>query len=74
MAEENPVLDIERQAPRGRGCPACGGKIIPSNRALYENKADPSAVFPLWQCERCGYEELSQKTTPSKPAHAPKKG
>lgn len=72
--EKNPVLDIEKQSVRGRACPVCGGKIIPSNRAIYESKADPSAVFPLWQCERCGYEEMSHKTPALKPAHAPKKG
>lgn len=76
MAEENlqPVVDIERQTIRGRACPVCGGKIIPSDRAVYQNAADPAAVFPLWQCERCGYEELSEKrAAPSKPAHPPKK-
>lgn len=74
MADENPVLDVEKQGLRGRGCPVCGGKIIPSNRAIYESKADPSAIFPLWQCERCGYEEMSRKTTTPKPAHGAKKG
>jgi DNA-directed RNA polymerase subunit RPC12/RpoP len=59
-------IDIERRTTRGRVCPVCGGKIIPARRAVYESKADPDAVFPLWQCERCGYEELSQK--PDKPA------
>lgn len=54
-------IDVERRTTRGRVCPVCGGKIIPSRRAVYESKADPNAVFPLWQCERCGYEELSQK-------------
>jgi hypothetical protein len=58
-------IDIERRTTRGRVCPVCGGKIIPSRRAVYESKADPDAVFPLWECERCGYEELSQK--PEKP-------
>lgn len=72
---DNPVLDVERQSIRGRACPQCGGKIIPSNRAIYESKADPDAVFPLWQCERCGYEQMSAKKQPApKPAHAPKKG
>ncbi len=70
--EKNPVLDVEKQSVRGRACPACGGKIIPSNRAIYESKADPSAVFPLWQCERCGYEEMSEKKAPAKPAHKKK--
>jgi hypothetical protein len=76
MADEtNPVLDVERQSVRGRACPVCGGKIIPSLRAIYESKADPSSVFPIWQCERCGHEEMSQKKPPAlKPAHAPKKG
>ena len=75
MAEDNDsVLDVERQSIRGRACPACGGKIIPSLRAVYQSPADPSAVFPLWQCERCGYEELSEKrAAPAKPAPAPKK-
>lgn len=76
MAEsDNPVLDLERQSVRGRACPVCGGKIIPSNRAVYESK-DPEAVFPLWQCERCGYEQLSEKKKQHAPKHAPspKKG
>ena len=67
------VWDAEKRTVRGRACPQCGGKIIPSRRAVYESKADPSAVFPLWQCERCGYEELSEKKQPA-PKHAAKKG
>jgi DNA-directed RNA polymerase subunit RPC12/RpoP len=67
-----PAVDVERQTIRGRVCPACGGKIIPSDRAIYQSTADPGAVFPAWQCERCGYEELSEKKPPAaKPA--PKK-
>jgi ribosomal protein S27AE len=54
-------IDVERRTTRGRACPRCGGKIIPSERAVYQNISDPNAVFPLWQCERCGYEELSEK-------------
>jgi hypothetical protein len=48
----------------------CGGKIIPSNRAVYESKSDPAAVFPLWECERCGYAEVSEKTKAVKGKHA----
>jgi len=59
-------IDIERRTTRGRVCPQCGGKIVPSQRAVYQNAAEPDAVFPVWQCERCGYEELSEK--PVKPA------
>jgi DNA-directed RNA polymerase subunit RPC12/RpoP len=51
-------IDIEKRTTRGRACPICGGKIIPSDRAVYQNTADPNAVYPLWQCERCGYQEL----------------
>ena len=51
-------IDIERRTTRGRACPRCGGKIIPSHRAVYQSSGDPNAVFPSWQCERCGYEEL----------------
>jgi len=54
-------IDVERRTTRGRACPRCGGKIIPSERAVYQNAADPTAVYPLWQCERCGYEELSER-------------
>jgi len=54
-------IDVERRTTRGRSCPRCGGKIIPSERAVYQNTADPTAVYPLWQCERCGYEELSER-------------
>ena len=55
------VIDVERRTTRGRSCPRCGGKIIPSERAVYQNAADPTSVYPLWQCERCGYEELSER-------------
>jgi hypothetical protein len=55
MADELvPAVDVERQTIRGRVCPACGGKIIPSDRAVYQNATDPGGVFPAWQCERCG--------------------
>jgi len=55
------VIDVEKRTTRGRACPRCGGKIIPSQRAVYQSTGDPNAVFPLWQCERCGYEELSER-------------
>ncbi len=61
MADELvPAVDVERQT-------------IPSDRAVYENKAEPGGVFPAWQCERCGYEELSEKKAPAPKAHPPKK-
>ena len=64
-------IDVDRRTTRGRACPRCGGKIIPSIRAVYQSAGDPNAVFPAWQCERCGYEELNAQ--PVKPAakHAP---
>ena len=61
-------IDVERRTTRGRSCPRCGGKIIPSRRAVYQSAGDPDAVFPSWQCERCGYEELI-----ARPAKAPAK-
>lgn len=51
-------IDVDRRTTRGRSCPRCGGKIIPSHRAVYQSTGDPNDVFPSWQCERCGYEEL----------------
>ncbi len=71
--EELAKLDISRNTIRGRACPRCGGKIIPSNRAVYQATVGAGDAFPAWQCERCGYEELSEKKTPAKPAHAAKK-
>jgi len=65
----NPILDVEKQSIRGRACPNCGGKIIPSDRAVYQSATDPTAIFPIWQCERCGYEEMSEKSSVTKPAH-----
>jgi DNA-directed RNA polymerase subunit RPC12/RpoP len=66
MADDNPLgLDVERQTTRGRACPRCGGKIIPSNRAVYEATANPDGAFPIWQCERCGYEELNERKKPA---------
>jgi ribosomal protein S27AE len=71
MSDNNPYkVDVTYQTIRGRACPACGGKIIPSNRAIYESKSDPSAVYPLWECERCGYAEFSEKAKPEKGKHA----
>jgi ribosomal protein S27AE len=67
MAENNElVLEIEKQSIRGRACPRCAGKIIPSNRAVYQSTGNASDVFPLWQCERCGYEQLSAKAVDAK--------
>ena len=61
-------IDIDRRTTRGRSCPRCGGKIIPSHRAVYQSAGDPNDVYPSWQCERCGYEELI-----SRPVKAPAK-
>ena len=62
MSEDNPLaIDVEVRTTRARSCPQCGGKIIPSDRAVYQNTADPSGVFAVWQCERCGYEEMSER-------------
>jgi len=73
--DQSLALNTDHQSIRGRACPQCGGKIIPSDRALYESKADPSAVFPLWQCERCGFEQMSERPPAPKKAapHAAKK-
>jgi DNA-directed RNA polymerase subunit RPC12/RpoP len=66
MPNENPLaLDVETRTTRGRVCPHCGGKIIPSDRAVYQSAGDPNALFPIWQCERCGYEEMSEKPKPA---------
>ena len=67
------VIDVERRTTRGRSCPRCGGKIIPSPRAVYQS-TDPNAVFPLWQCERCGYEELIARAVKPAAKHAPPAG
>ena len=66
MAEENLLrIDVEKRTTRGRVCPSCGGKIIPSDRAVYQSAADPTGAFPIWQCERCGYEEMSERVQPA---------
>jgi DNA-directed RNA polymerase subunit RPC12/RpoP len=66
MADDNPLaLNVDIQTTRGRVCPRCGGKIIPSDRAVYQSGADPAGSFPLWQCERCGYEETSERRKPA---------
>jgi DNA-directed RNA polymerase subunit RPC12/RpoP len=65
-------IDIERRTTRGRSCPRCGGKIIPSRRAVYQSSGDPNAVFPAWQCERCGYEELVERPIKAPAKHAAK--
>jgi hypothetical protein len=63
---ENPLaIDVATRTTRGRACPRCNGKIIPSNRAIYQGAADPDATFPVWQCERCGYEEMSARPASS---------
>jgi ribosomal protein L37AE/L43A len=63
-------IDVERRTTRGRACPRCGGKIIPSNRAVY-GAANPDEAFPIWQCERCGYEEMGARKEPTAKKHAP---
>lgn len=71
--EEEIVLNLARQSIRGRACPLCGGKIIPSNKAVYQSTGAPEDVMPLWQCERCGYLEISEKPkAAAAPKHAPK--
>jgi hypothetical protein len=40
-------IDVERRTTRGRVCPVCGGKIIPSHRAVYESKAIRMPSFPV---------------------------
>jgi DNA-directed RNA polymerase subunit M/transcription elongation factor TFIIS len=74
MTPDNPLaLDVATRTTRGRACPRCGGKIIPSDRAIYQSSGNPDAIFPIWQCERCGYEEMSaqpkakSKAEPAKP-------
>ena len=48
MAEENLLrIDVEKRTTRGRVCPHCGGKIIPSDRAVYQSTADPRGVSDL---------------------------
>jgi hypothetical protein len=74
MTPENPLaLDVAVRTTRGRACPHCGGKIIPSDRAVYQSSGDPEAVFPVWQCERCGYEELSARPKAAKAKVEPPK-
>lgn len=70
--EEEIVLNLERQSIRGRACPMCGGKIIPSNQAVYQSTGAPDDVMPLWQCERCGHLEISEKPKAAAPKHPPK--
>jgi hypothetical protein len=57
-------IDVEKRTTRGRACPRCGGKIIPSDRAVYQ-AVNPDDAFPIWQCERCGYEEMVGKKAPA---------
>lgn len=64
-------IDVERRTTRGRVCPRCGGKIIPSRRAVYQS-GDPNEIFPAWQCEKCGYEELVERPVKAAPKHAAK--
>lgn len=61
-------VDVSRETIRGRVCPVCYGKIIPSNRAVYQS-TDPSEVLPLWECERCDYVVQSEKVEPEKKKH-----
>jgi len=62
-------IDVDRRTTRGRSCPRCGGKIIPSHRAVYQSAGDPNEVYPAWQCERCGYEELITKPVKATTKH-----
>lgn len=75
MAEKSEILenefgvDVAVHTIRGRACPICAGKIIPSNRAVYQSAGDPSEVFPLWECERCGFSERFETPDDPKRAH-----
>jgi DNA-directed RNA polymerase subunit RPC12/RpoP len=76
MAEKEEVVtvnefgvDVAVRTIRGRSCPVCGGKIIPSNRAVYQSAGDPSEVFALWECERCGHSEQFVKPVETKKVH-----
>ncbi|HEY0545600.1 MAG TPA: hypothetical protein VGC91_09510 [Pyrinomonadaceae bacterium] len=75
MAEKTEIVenqfgvDVAVNTIRGRACPVCGGKIIPSNRAVYQSVGDPSEVFPLWECERCGFAETFAKPEEKKKVH-----
>jgi DNA-directed RNA polymerase subunit RPC12/RpoP len=63
------TIEVEHQSIRGRVCPECGGKIIPSSTAVYQSSADPSAVYISWQCERCGHEEVFESSEPGARKH-----
>jgi hypothetical protein len=75
MAEKTEIVanefgvDVAVNTIRGRACPVCGGKIIPSNRAVYQSAGDPTEVFPLWECERCGFAETFAKPEEPKKVH-----
>lgn len=75
MAEKTEIVenqfgvDVAVNTIRGRACPICGGKIIPSNRAVYQSAGDPAEVFPLWECERCGFAETFAKPEETKKVH-----
>ncbi|MBV9211261.1 MAG: hypothetical protein JOZ52_11555 [Acidobacteria bacterium] len=75
MAEKTEIVenqfgvDVAVNTIRGRACPVCGGKIIPSNRAVYQSAGDPAEVFPLWECERCGFAETFAKPEEPKKVH-----
>jgi hypothetical protein len=75
MAEKTEIVenefgvDVAVRTIRGRACPVCGGKIIPSNRAVYQSAGDPSEVFSLWECERCGFAERFEKPEETKKLH-----
>jgi rubredoxin len=76
MAESTEVtvnefnVDVAVRTIRGRACPICGGKIIPSNRAVYQSAGDPTEVFALWECERCGFSERFERPVEAKKVHA----
>lgn len=62
MTEEIELaIDVATRTTRGRTCPRCGGKIIPSIRSVYQSPGDPNGVFAAWQCERCSYEEVMSR-------------
>jgi C4-type Zn-finger protein len=74
MTEELELaIDVATRTTRGRICPRCGGKIIPSIRSVYQSPGDPNGVFAAWQCERCSYEEvLSRPAAPAAPENPAK--
>ena len=62
--EVGPIETAEYEPIRAAGAEGLVVYQETYDRAVYEATANPEGGFPIWQCERCGYEEINERKKP----------